>query len=113
MVRPRRSATILTSSRHIWGRAMSLLSISNVRVSYGKAVALNGVSLRVEAGELVSLIGGNGAGKSTLMKAVMGLVPAAADELRFEAGRYWGCGPMRSLVSASAMCPKAGARCGS
>jgi len=63
---------------------MSLLSISNVRVSYGKAVALNGVSLRVEAGELVSLIGGNGAGKSTLMKAVMGLVPAAADELRFE-----------------------------
>lgn len=63
---------------------MSLLSVRNVRVAYGKVVALHGVSLNVESGELVSLVGANGAGKSTLMKVIMGLVPAAAGEVQFE-----------------------------
>ena len=63
---------------------MSLLSVHNVRVAYGKVVALHGVSLSVESGELVSLVGANGAGKSTLMKVIMGLVPAAAGEVEFE-----------------------------
>ena len=54
---------------------MSLLSVRNISVSYGKVVALNGVSLNVESGELVALVGANGAGKSTLMKVIMGLVP--------------------------------------
>jgi branched-chain amino acid transport system ATP-binding protein len=63
---------------------MSLLSVHNVRVTYGKVVALHGVSLNVESGELVSLVGANGAGKSTLMKVIMGLVPAAAGEVQFE-----------------------------
>jgi len=62
---------------------MSLLSVRNVRVAYGKVVALHGVSLNVESGELVSLVGANGAGKSTLMKIIMGLVPAAAGEVEF------------------------------
>ena len=63
---------------------MSLLSVHNVTVSYGKVVALKHVSLSVEAGELVTLVGGNGAGKSTLMKAIMGLVPVAQGDLEFE-----------------------------
>src|SRR5262245_4124526 len=63
---------------------MSLLSIRNVRVAYGKVVALRGVSMNVESGELVSLVGANGAGKSTLMKVIMGLVPAAAGEVEFQ-----------------------------
>ena len=63
---------------------MSLLSVRNIRVAYGKVVALHGVSLSVESGELVSLVGANGAGKSTLMKVIMGLVPAAAGEVEFE-----------------------------
>ena len=63
---------------------MSLLSIRNVTVAYGKVVALKHVSLSVEAGELVTLVGGNGAGKSTLMKAIMGLVPLAQGDLEFE-----------------------------
>ena len=54
---------------------MSLLAVDNVRVAYGKVVALDGVSLTVDEGEVVTLVGANGAGKSTLLKALMGLVP--------------------------------------
>jgi len=69
---------------------MSLLSVRNVRVAYGKVVALHGVSLNVESGELVSLVGANGAGKSTLMKVIMGLVSAAGGEVEFEGGSLLG-----------------------
>ena len=63
---------------------MSLLSVRNVRVTYGKVVALDGVSLTVESGELVTLVGANGAGKSTLMKTITGLVRPLAGEIEFE-----------------------------
>ncbi len=51
-----------------------LLEVSNLSVCYGTAVLLNGVSLSVNEGELVSLVGPNGAGKSTLLRAITGLV---------------------------------------
>jgi branched-chain amino acid transport system ATP-binding protein len=63
---------------------MSLLSVCDVSVAYGKVAALHGVSLSVESGELVSLVGANGAGKSTLMKVIMGLVSAASGEVQLE-----------------------------
>ena len=69
---------------------MSLLSVRNVRVAYGKVVALHGVSLNVESGELVSLVGANGAGKSTLMKVIMGLVSVAGGEVEFDGGSLLG-----------------------
>ena len=65
---------------------MSLLSVRDVKASYGKVLALHGVSLTVARGELVCLVGANGAGKSTLMKVIMGLVPAATGSVEF-AGR--------------------------
>ena len=63
---------------------MSLLSVRNIKVSYGQVRALDGVTLSVESGELVTLVGANGAGKSTLMKVIMGLVRASAGDLYFE-----------------------------
>lgn len=50
-----------------------MLRIENLEVSYGKAVALSDVSLAVNQGELVTLLGSNGAGKSTLLKTVSGI----------------------------------------
>jgi branched-chain amino acid transport system ATP-binding protein len=50
---------------------------------YGRVQALRGVSLTVEAGEVVTLIGGNGAGKSTTLRAITGLVPVAAGTVAF------------------------------
>jgi branched-chain amino acid transport system ATP-binding protein len=69
---------------------MSLLSIRNLSVSYGKVMALETVSLSLAAGELVTLVGTNGAGKSTLMKAIMGLVRPAHGEIEFEGGSLIG-----------------------
>ncbi len=51
-----------------------MLEVSNLTVSYDRAMILNGISLHVDRGELVALIGPNGAGKSTLMRAITGLV---------------------------------------
>jgi branched-chain amino acid transport system ATP-binding protein len=50
-----------------------VLEIKNIRVSYGKAVALRNVSMEVRSGELVALLGSNGAGKSTLLKTISGI----------------------------------------
>jgi len=53
-----------------------MLRIENLVVAYGKAVALNGVSIDVDENELVTLLGSNGAGKSTLLKTISGIVRA-------------------------------------
>ncbi|MBR0752183.1 ABC transporter ATP-binding protein [Bradyrhizobium jicamae] len=53
-----------------------MLEVSNLGVRYGRHIALQGVSLRVEKGEISVMLGANGAGKSTLLKAVAGIVPS-------------------------------------
>ena len=57
---------------------MALLEVRDLRAGYDKIEILKGVSLRVEAGQVVSIIGPNGAGKSTVFKTVFGLLPALA-----------------------------------
>lgn len=62
---------------------MSLyLEVNNLSVLYDRAIVLNGLSLHVDSGELVSLVGPNGAGKSTLLHAIPGLVKWQCDTLK-------------------------------
>ncbi len=60
-----------------------LLEIDDLHTSYGSIEALRGVSMTVEDGEVVTLIGSNGAGKSTTLRSISGLTPARAGTIRF------------------------------
>ena len=61
-----------------------MLTLKNVEVSYGAIRALQGISLEINTGEIVTLIGANGAGKSTTLRAISGLVPASRGRIVFE-----------------------------
>jgi branched-chain amino acid transport system ATP-binding protein len=61
-----------------------MLEVENLHVSYGAIKALHGVSLRVEKGSIVTLIGANGAGKSTTLRALSGLVKPVAGSIRYD-----------------------------
>jgi branched-chain amino acid transport system ATP-binding protein len=74
---------------------MPLLSVENLCVNYGAIQALRGVSLRVEAGEVVTLIGGNGAGKSTTLRTISGLLCPWRGAIHFDGVRIDGCAPHR------------------
>lgn len=63
---------------------MSLLSVDNLSVSYGAIQALRGISLRVDVGEVVTLIGGNGAGKSTTLRTISGLLQPKLGTIEFD-----------------------------
>ena len=61
----------------------TVLEVRDLHVSYGAIKALKGVSLHMNEGEIVTLIGANGAGKSTTLRAIMGLVPPSGGEIFF------------------------------
>lgn len=66
---------------------MALLELSGVKVAYGNVEALHGIDLRVEEGEIVSILGANGAGKSTTLLTISGLVRPCAGEIIFDGQR--------------------------
>ena len=66
---------------------MSFLSVEKIEVRYGDALALSDVSLEVEEGEIVSLVGANGAGKSTTLKAISGLLRPRSGQILFRGHR--------------------------
>ena len=60
-----------------------LLEVDNINVHYGKIAALKGMSIQVDEGEIVSLIGANGAGKTTTLKTISGLRPLTSGRILF------------------------------
>ena len=74
-----------------------MLELENVHVRYGPIEALHGVSLRVAAGTIVTLIGGNGAGKSTTLRTISGLLAPTAGRIIFEGRPIQGRSPHEIL----------------
>jgi branched-chain amino acid transport system ATP-binding protein len=85
---------------------MALLEVAGLEAGYGKKTVLQGVSLHVDEGEVVALLGHNGAGKSTTLKAILGLLPARAGQVRF-GGATWANGdPAENVRRGLALVPQ-------
>ena len=86
---------------------MALLELRDVHTYYGNIHALKGISLTVEQGEIVTLIGANGAGKSTTLKTISGLLRPRQGEIQFDGERLDGItGPRHRRRRASASRPR-------
>ncbi|CAJ48589.1 ABC transporter ATP-binding protein [Bordetella avium] len=83
-----------------------MLEIDRLSVSYGAVQALNDVSFGVEAGTVCAVIGANGAGKSTLMKAIIGLVPPRAGEIRLQGKAIQSLDTERRVAMGIALSPE-------
>jgi branched-chain amino acid transport system ATP-binding protein len=70
-----------------------ILNIKNISLYYGKAMALDDVSLEISEGSVVTMIGANGAGKSTVLRALSGLAPISSGEIWFSGKRIDGVSP--------------------
>ncbi|MGF6870565.1 ABC transporter ATP-binding protein [Paraburkholderia sp. MM5477-R1] len=84
---------------------MPLLEVRNLEVRYGKAVAIERVSLRVGLHEVVGVLGSNGAGKTTLLRAISGVL-SSAGTVRFEERRIDGMPPHRIVAAGICHCPE-------
>ncbi|MEX0589419.1 MAG: ABC transporter ATP-binding protein [Cyanobium sp.] len=83
-----------------------LLELSNLVVRYGSITALHGISLKVQAGELVALLGANGAGKSTTLRAISALIPAAGGEILWHGGSIGRLSTERTVKLGISHCPE-------
>ena len=83
-----------------------LLEVESLDVRYATNHAVNGVSLTVDAGEIVTVLGANGAGKSSLLKAIMGAVPAAGGKIRFDGQDITGKGSSARVKSGLILVPE-------
>ena len=85
---------------------MSLLVVENLSVFYGSIEALRGVSLRVEEGEVVTLIGANGAGKTTTLRTISGLIEPKRGAIKFSGQAIQGWAPHRVVKSGLVQVPE-------
>lgn len=85
---------------------MSLLEVDRLEVRRGGVRALSGVSLRVEPREIVALLGANGAGKTTTLRAISGLSPPEAGQIRFRGNEIGGARPERVVEAGIAQVPE-------
>ena len=84
---------------------MAMLDVKDLNVYYGKIHAIKNISLTVEEGEIVSLIGANGAGKTSLLTAIMGQIPSTG-QISFEGQAVHGNGTMEIVRNGMTMVPE-------
>jgi branched-chain amino acid transport system ATP-binding protein len=83
-----------------------LLELEDLHVHYGKVEALKGISVAVDDGEIVTLIGGNGAGKSTTLKTISGVRPVTSGTIRFDGEDIVGHPPHRLVERGICQAPE-------
>ncbi|HWX46518.1 MAG TPA: ABC transporter ATP-binding protein [Roseomonas sp.] len=84
-----------------------MLRVSDVAAGYGRTTILQSLSLRVEAGEIVTIIGANGAGKTTLLRAISGLIRPTAGRIELNGERIDGLSPAEIVSRGLIMVPEA------
>ena len=84
---------------------MHLLEVKNLKVLYGKAIALNGMDLYLNSEELVGVVGPNGAGKTTLLRAISGIVPVEG-EIRYQGDQIDKLAPHEIIRKGIVHCPE-------
>jgi branched-chain amino acid transport system ATP-binding protein len=89
---------------------MAMLEVDGIHTFYGNIEALKGITLEVNEGEVVTLIGSNGAGKSTTLRSISGLSPARKGQIRFE-GRDIHMMPPQEVVKMGILQSPEGRRC--
>ncbi len=85
---------------------MGLLKLENLEASYGAVRALRGISLDVEQGSIVALLGANGAGKSTTLRAISGMVKPSAGTIEYDGERINGRTPNQIVRLGIAQVPE-------
>jgi branched-chain amino acid transport system ATP-binding protein len=85
---------------------VALLEVNNLSAYYGDFQALFGISLAVDTGQVVAVIGANGAGKSTLLKAIVGMIKAAPEMIVFDGERIGGERTARIVGRGVSMVPE-------
>ncbi|WP_442899691.1 ABC transporter ATP-binding protein [Falsiroseomonas bella] len=78
----------------------------DLQSAYGRILALKGVSLRVETGEITAIVGGNGAGKTTLLRCLSGVQPVSAGTVKFHGEDITGWTPHRRVAAGIAQSPE-------
>src|SRR5467141_4692364 len=86
--------------------ASPLLAVSDLQAWYGESHVLHGVSFKVDAGEVVTLLGRNGAGKTTTLKSIMGMVARRKGSVRFEGTEAIALSSDRIARLGVAFCPE-------
>jgi branched-chain amino acid transport system ATP-binding protein len=83
-----------------------LLNVENLQVSYGKIKAIKGISLHVNQGEIVTLVGANGAGKTTLLKTISGILSPAGGVINFEGTDLSKIKPYQRVINGICQAPE-------